>query len=53
MKKCFVSVFINPKENKHFEVPEPVYNYILQLELAIKHPRKSKIKELYPKLKIN
>jgi hypothetical protein len=43
----FVSVKINSTTYKHFSVPAPVYIYIQQLETAIKHPRISKIKELY------
>lgn len=44
----FVSVKVKKDEYKTFEVPREVYLYIKQLETAVKHPRKSKIKDLYP-----
>ena len=34
---------------KHHKVPKEVYIYIKQLELAVRFPKHSKIKKLYPK----
>jgi hypothetical protein len=36
-----------PYGYKHYEVPEDVYNYILQLEGYVKNPEASKLKVLY------
>ena len=38
------------KKYEHFEVPEQVYLYILQLEAYIRHPKKSKLREFYSDL---
>ena len=48
MTKNYVSCYNMPnKDLEHFEVPEPVYIYIRQLENAIKY-NTSGVKRLYP-----
>ena len=48
MTKSYISCYNMPyKDLEHFEVPEPVYIYICQLENAIKH-NTSGVKRLYP-----
>lgn len=47
MTHC-VSVKNRLGEYEHFKVPPEVYMYIRQLEMAIKYPNTSKLKELYP-----
>jgi hypothetical protein len=44
--KCFVSVF-NKNQLTYYEVPPPVYEYIIQLECAIKYGSDG-IKKRYP-----
>jgi hypothetical protein len=47
MSKSYISCYNNEtKELEHFEVPEPVYIYIRQLENAIKYDT-SGVKKLY------
>jgi len=46
--KYFLAIKISPKRWGRFKVQGEVYTYIQQLENAVRHPRKSKIKELYP-----
>ena len=48
MTKSYISCYNMPnKELEHFEVPDPVYIYIRQLENAIKYDI-SGVKRLYP-----
>jgi len=48
MTKSYISCYNMPnKDLEHFEVPEPVYIYIRQLENAIKY-NASGVKRLYP-----
>ena len=48
MTKSYISCYNMPnKELEHFEVPDPVYVYIRQLENAIKYDT-SGVKRLYP-----
>jgi hypothetical protein len=47
-RQFILSVKISPNEYKHYEVPEPVYIYVKQLENAVRHPELSdKVKSLY------
>ena len=43
----YISCYNNQRELEHFEVPEPVWNYILQLENEIKYGSGG-VKRLYP-----
>ena len=44
----YISCYNNEtKKLEHFEVPEPVYNYVLQLENEIKYSTGG-VKRLYP-----
>lgn len=48
MTKSYISCYNIPyKELQHFEVPEPIYIYIRQLECAIKYGS-SGVQKLYP-----
>jgi hypothetical protein len=48
MTKSYISCYNMPnKELEHFEVPDPVYVYIRQLENAIKYDTNA-VKRLYP-----
>jgi len=48
MTKSYISCYNMPnKELEHFEVPDPVYVYIRQLENAIKYDTNG-VKRLYP-----
>ena len=48
MSKSYISCYNMPnKELEHFEVPDPVYVYIRQLENAIKYGSGG-VKRLYP-----
>lgn len=47
MSKCFVSVKVTPDKYESFEVPEPVYTYIMQLEAYVHFPEESGLKRLY------
>lgn len=44
---------IQSKNGNHnsFQVPEPVYIYVKQLEAYIKNPKQSKLLEAYPNLR--
>jgi hypothetical protein len=43
-----ISIQVSPGEYRQYEVSPEVYTYIRQLEMCIKYPEKSKLKELYP-----
>jgi len=43
----FVSVLTKDGSYKHLPVPKEVYEYIIQLELCIKYPEESNLKEVY------
>ena len=43
----YISCYNTQKELQHFEVTEPVYNYILQLENEIKY-KSGGVQKLYP-----
>ena len=45
---CHVSVKVGAYTYEHFEVPEPVYAYIRQLENAVRHDTKKGLAALYP-----
>lgn len=48
---CNVAVRVAPGIIEHVKVPKPVYDYILQLENAVRDDTgyvKSKLKEIYP-----
>jgi len=42
----YISCYNNQRELEHFEVPEPVYNYIIQLENEIRYSSGG-VKRLY------
>ena len=44
----FISVKNKSGEYEHYEVPQEVYVYILQLEAYIRDPERSKLLEAYP-----
>ena len=44
----FIAIKDRTGEFKHYKVPEEIAIYIKQLEIAVLHPYKSKLKELYP-----
>jgi len=43
----YISCYNNQRELEHFGVPEPVYNYIIQLENEIRYSSGG-VKRLYP-----
>ena len=43
----YISCYNNQRELEHFGVPEPVYNYIIQLENEIRYSSGG-VKLLYP-----
>lgn len=48
MKNHYLSIQTKAGRYRHFKVCWVVYNYVKQLENAIKYPELSKIKEVYP-----
>lgn len=47
MEKFYLSIKDKTGEYKIYPVIKEVYTYVRQLEYAIKHPKKSKIKKTY------
>ncbi len=47
MSKYLISVKDREGKFKHFSVPEEIAIYIKQLEMCIKYPNQSKLKEIY------
>ncbi len=49
---CFIAAKNNRGKWQHFKVPQPISQYIRQLEACIRNPEESKLKDEYPFLKI-
>lgn len=47
-KASFIALKGKNGKWRHYAVDEEIYNYIKQLEMCIKFPKESKLKELYP-----
>jgi hypothetical protein len=48
MSKYYLSVKTYSRVYEHFEVPEPVYNYVRQLEMAIRTLNTEGLENQYP-----
>lgn len=48
MMGSYISVQVTPGKYEHFKVPDEVYVYIKQLEMAIKYDASEAIKQRYP-----